>query len=77
MGSKVELQWGLDDSEQVSALHPKVEFVREFPLLERRYDQLPEPIRQKLSPPMAKQLVKIVHVRFRDGPMYSEQPQQG
>jgi O-methyltransferase involved in polyketide biosynthesis len=64
MGSKVELQWGLDDSAQVSALHPKVEFVQEFPLLERHYDQLPEPLRQKLSPALAKQLAKIVHVRF-------------
>jgi O-methyltransferase involved in polyketide biosynthesis len=66
MGSKVALQWGLDDSKQVSALHPKVEFVREFSLLERLYDQLPEPIRQKLSPAMAKQVAKIVHVRFRE-----------
>ena len=47
MSMKVELQWGLEDSEQVSTLHPKVEFVREFSLLERHYDQLPEPIRQK------------------------------
>lgn len=64
MGSNVEFQWGLDDSKQVSALHPKVEFVREFPLLGKRYDQLPEPIRQILSPAMAKQVAKIVHVRF-------------
>ena len=64
MGSKVELQWGLDDSEQVSTLHPKVKFVGEYPLLERRYDQLPEPIRKKLSPAMAKKVAKIVHVRF-------------
>jgi O-methyltransferase involved in polyketide biosynthesis len=62
---KAEMQWGLDDSEQVSALNPKVEFVREFPLLDGCYDQLPEPIRQKLSPAMAKQVMKIVHVRFR------------
>jgi O-methyltransferase involved in polyketide biosynthesis len=66
MGSKVALQWGLHDSEQVSALHPSVEFVCEFPLLERPYDQLPEPVRQRLSPAMAKQLVKIVHIRFRE-----------
>ena len=65
MSSKVELQWGLDDSEQVSALHPKVEFVNEFSLLERRYDQLPEAIQRKLSPAVAKQVAKIVHVRFR------------
>ena len=36
MGSKVALQWRLDDSEPVSALHPKIELVREFPLLESR-----------------------------------------
>jgi hypothetical protein len=66
MSSKVELQWGLEDSKQVSALNPKVEFVHEFPLLEGHYGQLPEPIRQKLSPAIAKQLAKIVHVRFRE-----------
>jgi len=64
MGSKVELQWGLEDSEQVSDLHPKVEFVREISLLEGSYDDLPEPIRQKLSPATAKKVGKIVHVRF-------------
>jgi len=56
------LQWRLDDSELLSGLHPKIDFVREFPLLESRYDQLPEPIRQKLSPAMAQQLMKIVRV---------------
>jgi hypothetical protein len=43
-----------------------VEFVDEFSLLEGSYDLLPEPIRQKLSPAMAKQVMKIVHVRFRE-----------
>lgn len=66
MGSKVELQWGLDDSKQVSALNPKVEFVEEFSLLAGCYDRLPEPIRRKLSPAMAEQIAKIVHVRFRE-----------
>ncbi len=70
MGSKVELRWGLDDSRQVSALHPKVEFVQEFPLLEkyleRHHDQLPEALRQKFSPAMARRVAKIVHVRFRE-----------
>lgn len=61
-----EIRWGLDDSKQVSALNPKVEFVREFSLLDGCYDQLPEPIRQKLSPATAMQLAKIVHVRFRE-----------
>jgi methyltransferase (TIGR00027 family) len=62
---KVEMQWGLDDSKQVSALNPKMEFLDEFSLLEGCYDQLPEPVRQKLSPAMAKAVAKIVHVRFR------------
>ncbi len=66
LSMKAEMQWGLDDSEQVSAMHPKVEFVDEFPLLDGCYDQLPEPVRQKLSPSMAMQVMKIVHVRFRE-----------
>jgi O-methyltransferase involved in polyketide biosynthesis len=66
LSMKVEMQWGLDDSKQVSALNPKVEFVDEFPLLDKCYDQLPEPIRQKLSPAMARQMMRIVHVRFRE-----------
>ena len=64
LSMKAEMQWGLDDSRQVSALNPKVEFVDEFPLLDGCYDQLPEPIRRKLSLAMAKQFAKIVHVRF-------------
>lgn len=62
---KAEMQWGLDDGKQVSALNPKVEFVDEFSLLGGDYDQLPEPIRQKLSLAMANKIAKIVHVRFR------------
>jgi O-methyltransferase involved in polyketide biosynthesis len=63
---EVEMQWGLDDSKQVSALNPKVEFVDEFSLMEGCYDQLPEPVRRTLSPAMAKALAKIVHVWFRE-----------
>jgi O-methyltransferase involved in polyketide biosynthesis len=66
LSMKAEMQWGLDDSKQVSALNPKVEFVEEFPLLDGGYDQLPEPVRQKLSPAMARQIARIVHVRFRE-----------
>jgi methyltransferase (TIGR00027 family) len=70
LGMKVEMQWGLDDSRQVSALNPKVEFMREFPLLEKylekHHDQFPEALRQKFSPAMARQVAKIVHVRFRE-----------
>jgi len=62
---KAEMQWGLDDSTQVSALNPKVEFLNEFPLIDGGYDRFPEPIRQKLSPAMARHVMKIVHVRFR------------
>jgi hypothetical protein len=58
------MQWGLDDSRQVSALDPRVAFVREFPLLDGS-DQLPEPIRAAWSPAMARQAMKIVQVRFR------------
>jgi O-methyltransferase involved in polyketide biosynthesis len=65
LSMKVEMQWGLEDSRQLSALNPKLEFVDEFPLLDGGYDQFPEPIRQKLSPAMVKQVMKIVHVRFR------------
>jgi methyltransferase (TIGR00027 family) len=64
LSMKIEVQWGLDHGNQVSALHPGVEFVREFPLLEG-FDQLPQAIRQKLSPAMARQVMKIVQVRFR------------
>jgi O-methyltransferase involved in polyketide biosynthesis len=65
MNTNVEVHWGLEESTQVTALSPKVEFLREFPLLEELYDRMPEPIRQKLSPEMVKKAGKIVHVRFR------------
>jgi methyltransferase (TIGR00027 family) len=63
---KAELRWGLDDSNQVSALNPKVEFVEEYPLIDGGYERFPESIQQKLSPTMARQVMKIVHVRFRE-----------
>jgi O-methyltransferase involved in polyketide biosynthesis len=65
LSMKIEMQWGLDDGKQVSALDPRVEFIREFPLMEG-CDSLPEPIRQLWSPAMAKQVMKIVQVRFRE-----------
>jgi hypothetical protein len=37
-----------------------------IPMLETRYVQLPEPVRQKLSPDKAKQLIKIVPIQFRE-----------
>jgi O-methyltransferase involved in polyketide biosynthesis len=62
---KVDMRWGLDDSRQVPALHPGVRFVREFPLMDG-CEALPEPIRRTWSPAMAKQVMRIVLVRFRD-----------
>ena len=66
MSANVEVHWGLDDSTQVSSLiDPRVHFIREFPLMEgRRYDLLPDLIKQKLSPEQAMKAGKIVHVRF-------------
>jgi O-methyltransferase involved in polyketide biosynthesis len=65
LNSNIEMRWGLEDSAHVAALSPKAEFLREFPLLEGLYDQLPEPIRQKASPAMVMKAAKIVHVRFK------------
>jgi O-methyltransferase involved in polyketide biosynthesis len=65
MSTNVEICWGLEDSTQVSdLLDPRVRFVEEFPLLAGRYEQLPDPIKQKLSPAAAMRVGKIVHVRF-------------
>ena len=60
-----EMRWGLEESAQVAALSPKVEFLREFPLFAGLYDALPEPLRQKFSRAMAMKVGKIVHVRFK------------
>jgi O-methyltransferase involved in polyketide biosynthesis len=65
LSTNVEMRWGLEDSTQVSTLSPKVEFLREFPLLQGLYDQLPESIRQKASPATVLRAAKIVHVRFK------------
>jgi O-methyltransferase involved in polyketide biosynthesis len=65
MRGNVEVRWGLDDSTQVASLiDRRIHFIAEFPLLRGGYDQLPEPIRQKLSPEQARRVGKIVHVRF-------------
>jgi O-methyltransferase involved in polyketide biosynthesis len=65
MRGNVEMQWGLDDSTQVSSLiDPRVHFIQEFPLIQSGYDQLPDFIRQKLSPEQVMKVGKIVHVRF-------------
>jgi hypothetical protein len=67
MSTNVEVRWGLDDSTQVAdLLNPRVRFVQEFPLLEARYDLLPGPIKQRLSPAAAMKVGKIVHVRSEE-----------
>jgi O-methyltransferase involved in polyketide biosynthesis len=66
MRTHLELRWGLEDSRQVSLLNPNVEFIREFPLLAGRWDSLPEPIRAKVTPDMARNIAKMVHVRFKE-----------
>jgi O-methyltransferase involved in polyketide biosynthesis len=65
MGANVEMRWGLEDSAQVAALNPKVEFLREFPLFEEAYNLAPESIRRQFSPAAARKAAKIVRVRFR------------
>jgi hypothetical protein len=55
----------LEDGTEVAALAPEMEFLPEFPWLEEFYDRLPEAMREKLSPAMARKAATIVHVRFR------------
>jgi O-methyltransferase involved in polyketide biosynthesis len=62
--TNVELEWGLEDSRDVEALHPGVRFVREFSVLEACKDQLPQALLEKLSPDQLRNAAKIVHVRF-------------
>jgi O-methyltransferase involved in polyketide biosynthesis len=61
--SSVDLQWGLEESEDVSLLNAKVQFVSDFPLL-TDYEKLPPRVRQQLSPGQMRKAAKIVHVRF-------------
>jgi len=60
----VQLQWGLEDSAQVSAIDPRVHLVDEFPLLAGREHELPQELRERLSPAQLLKLARIVHVRF-------------
>jgi O-methyltransferase involved in polyketide biosynthesis len=62
--TRVELQWGLEDSTQVSAIDPRVHFVDEFPLITGREHELPPELRQRFSPEQLVKLARIVHVRF-------------
>jgi O-methyltransferase involved in polyketide biosynthesis len=61
--TNADLQWGLEESAQVSSLDPRVQFIREYPLL-TEYDTLPLQVRKQLSPDQLGRLAKIVHVRF-------------
>jgi hypothetical protein len=58
-----ELRWGLEDSAQVSALHPRVDLVDEFSLVAGHERELPQEL-QPLSAERLRKAAKIVHVRF-------------
>jgi methyltransferase (TIGR00027 family) len=66
MRSDVQIFWGFENSQSVSALNPRVKFVREFPILRWDEPSLPQEIREKLSPELLQRAAKIVHVRFGD-----------
>lgn len=61
--TRADLQWGLEESTQVSSLNPKVRFISEFPML-TDFEKLPLQMRQQLSPDQLRKAGKIVHVRF-------------
>jgi O-methyltransferase involved in polyketide biosynthesis len=61
--TRAELQWGFEESAQVSLLNSKVYFVREFPLL-TDHEKLPAELRPLLTPDQLRKAGKIVHVRF-------------
>jgi O-methyltransferase involved in polyketide biosynthesis len=61
--TNVDIQWGLEESAEVSSLNPKVQFISEFPLL-TEHEKLPPQLRQQLSPDQMRKAGKIVHVRF-------------
>ena len=62
--TSVEMQWGLEESRDVEALHPSVRFLREYPLLEASKEPVPDALLQGLSPEQLRKAGKIVHVRF-------------
>jgi O-methyltransferase involved in polyketide biosynthesis len=71
LNANIDLQWGLEESADVSLLNPRVRFLSESPLL-ADYEKLPEQARRRLSPNRMSRLspdqirkaAKIVHVRF-------------
>jgi len=61
--TNVDLQWGLEESTDVSSLNSKIQLISDFPLL-TEYEKLPPQVRQRLSPDQMRKAGKIVHVRF-------------
>jgi O-methyltransferase involved in polyketide biosynthesis len=64
LNTTAELQWGLEESSEVSALDPRVQLVDEFPLIAGLERALPQELRQRLSAEQLRKAAKIVHVRF-------------
>jgi O-methyltransferase involved in polyketide biosynthesis len=64
LNTTAELQWGLEESAQVSALDSRVHLVEEFPLIAGLERELPEEFRRGLSAEQLRKAAKIVHVRF-------------
>jgi O-methyltransferase involved in polyketide biosynthesis len=62
--TSAELQWGLEDSAQISALDPRIHLLDDFPLLAGREHELPQELRQRWSPEQLRRVATIVHVRF-------------
>jgi O-methyltransferase involved in polyketide biosynthesis len=62
--TNAEVQWGLEEGEEVSSLNPRVRFIREFSLLEGFGKLLPAEVLEKLPPEKIKKAAKIVQVRF-------------
>jgi hypothetical protein len=65
--TSAELQWGLEDSAQISALDPRVHLLDDFPLLAGHEHELPQELRQRWSPEQLRRVATIVHVRFDYG----------
>jgi O-methyltransferase involved in polyketide biosynthesis len=61
--TNADLQWGLEESADVSLLNPKVRFISESPLL-TGHEKLPQLLLQRLSSDQIRKAAKIVHVRF-------------
>jgi O-methyltransferase involved in polyketide biosynthesis len=64
LNTAAEMQWGFEESSQVSALDPRVHLVDEFPLIAGLERELPQELRQQLSAEQLRKAGKIVLVRF-------------